>query len=66
MRPGKKLAPDTYLDFRRRLAAGEFKGQRLGQAFCNYFVITNPKLYYTESEGKAERMIREIMKDCQI
>ena len=37
----------------------EVKDQRVGQSFCNYFNITDEKLFYETDPAKCFDMIRE-------
>lgn len=43
-----KINYTTWLEFRKEYFGGN--KQRLGQAFCNRFNITNPTLFYKTSD----------------
>lgn len=46
-------------DFLKDFFRSAFPDQRLGQAFCNEFDITDDQLFYEEDNGKAIALICE-------
>lgn len=55
------ITEHEYLEFLKDTRSNHeaYKHMRTGQAFCNYFNLTNPDLFYATDEGK---IITEIMK----
>lgn len=43
----------TMTGFIKKYYKGGFPHQRLGQAFCNVYNLTNPTLFYMEDESDA-------------
>lgn len=48
-----KTNVSDYQKFQKEWLAGRFPGQRFGQAFCNSFGLTDPKLFYMTDKEKA-------------
>ena len=50
---------NQYQAFKTDYYNGKYPHQRLGQAFLNHFFpyVTDPKLFYTENESEAEKLI---------
>lgn len=63
---GNRLADDTYTDFQVLWSQHKFDNQRYGQAFCNYFGITNPELFYATDSLNINRIIHGYLNNYQI
>lgn len=57
----KKVKVQNYTMFAAAFAGGQFRGQRLGQAFINKFYdntdLVDSKLFYEENKEKAVALI---------
>lgn len=63
---GQRLSDETYTDFQVLWSQKRFDHQRYGQAFCNYFGITNSELFYSNDGTKIQKMIHEYLENYQI
>jgi hypothetical protein len=62
-----RLTRETWTDFVAKYTAGEFQGQRLGQAAVNYFGLVGQQyLFYVQSEKAACEYVAEMMRDYQL
>lgn len=51
-------------DFDKQFFEGKFPYQRYGQAFCNFFNITCPELFYEENQKTAIFHAWLVFVDC--
>jgi hypothetical protein len=63
---GNRLADDTYEDFRVFWTQRRFDNQRYGQAFCNYFAITDPDLFYSNNPVFIRNAIEKYLNSYQV
>lgn len=61
-----RLTDDTYTDFQVLWSQHKFDTQRYGQAFCNYFGITNPELFYSNDGPRIQKIIHDYLENYQI
>lgn len=67
----RRLTSASYAHFVYLITTGNFKGERLGQAFCNHFDLVNPDrqdpdLFYERDNKKAAARIAKLMTDYQL
>lgn len=51
------MTAQDILDFEKEYNQGKYPHQRLGQAFCNKFNITDPDIFYEENDKVAKLKI---------
>ena len=61
-----RLTDDTYTDFQVLWSQHMFDNQRYGQAFCNYFGITNSELFYSTDGPRIQKIIHDYLENYQI
>lgn len=61
-----RLTDTTYVDFQVLWFNKSFDNQRYGQAFCNYFGITDPELFYATDGPTMNKIIQDYLDHYQI
>jgi len=61
VKPGEKtktISTDNYEQWKKLFTFDALKNQRYGQSFCNYFNITDNRIFYERDWARCDRIIR--------
>ncbi len=54
----KTISTDNYERWKKLFTFDALKNQRYGQSFCNYFNITDNRIFYERDWSRCDRIIR--------
>ena len=54
----KSISVDNYEKWKKLFTFAALKNQRYGQSFCNYFNITDNRIFYERDWSNCDRIIR--------
>lgn len=54
----KTISADNYEQWKKLFTFDALKNQRYGQSFCNYFNITDNRIFYDRDWSRCDRIIR--------
>jgi hypothetical protein len=55
----KAISTDNYEKWKKLFTFEALKNQRYGQSFCNYFNITDNRIFYERDWSRCDRIIRK-------
>jgi len=55
----KTISTDNYERWKKLFTFDALKNQRYGQSFCNYFNITDNRIFYERDWSRCDRIIRK-------
>ncbi len=57
--PPTSVSYDNYEKWKKRFTFDALKNQGYGQSFCNYFNITDNRIFYERDWNRCDRIIRK-------
>jgi len=54
----KTISADNYEQWKKQFTFDALKNQRYGQSFCNWFGITDNRIFYERDWTRCDRIIR--------
>lgn len=54
----KTISSDNYEQWKKQFTFDALKNQRYGQSFCNWFGITDNRIFYERDWTRCDRIIR--------